>query len=92
MSDEWKAITAMLAGAAIGGLAGYLLFTERGRAFRRSMEPALDDLAQELSSFRTTLRKATGAATEGWRLLNGTLAEESRSSPRYATPHQSSPF
>ena len=92
MIDDAKAIAATLVGAVIGGLAGYLIFTEQGRAFRRSMEPTLDDLAQELSSLRTTLHKAAGAANEGWRLLNESLGEESHSSPRYPSPHQTAPF
>src|SRR5437588_429418 len=39
-----RALAATVAGAVIGGAAGYLFFTDRGRALRRQIEPALDDI------------------------------------------------
>jgi len=77
-------------GAVIGGCAGFLFFTERGRSVRRQLEPALDDFSRELMSFRGTVQKAAGVANEGWKLLNDTLGEGQPQ--RYADPHQSSPF
>ena len=87
-----RAVTATIVGAVIGGLAGYLFFTERGRALRRQMEPALDDLTRELHSFRGTVQRAAGVASEGWKLLNEALGEGGQPPPRFAGPHQSSPF
>jgi hypothetical protein len=58
---------------------------------RRQIEPALEDLARELSGFSATLQKATGIASEGWKLLVETLGEGDDRSPRYEH-HQSSPF
>ena len=75
MNDDSRTIAATLAGAVIGGIVGYLFFTERGREVRRQVEPALDDIARELNSFRHTLRKAAGVAGEGWQRHGG------RSSP-----------
>jgi gas vesicle protein len=86
-----RALAATLIGAVIGGMAGYLFFTDHGRSLRRQIEPALDDLARELMSFRSTVQKAAGVANEGWRLLNDALGEGG-SPPRYAGPRQSSPF
>jgi hypothetical protein len=82
------------AGAAIGALVGYLFFTDRGRAWRRRLEPAIDDLARELVSFRGTLARAVGAASEGWRLLNEAVGEDIQGAKtaRYVNPHQTSPF
>ena len=57
VTDNSRAMAATIAGAVIGGIAGYFLFTERGRAVRRQFEPALDDFARELNSFRVTRRK-----------------------------------
>jgi len=82
---------ATVIGAVIGGAAGYLFFTERGRQLRRQMEPALDDIARELNSFRGTVQRAAGVASEGWKLLNDALRERD-TQPRYPTSHQSSPF
>jgi len=85
-----REIAATLVGAAIGGVAGYLFFTDRGRSVRRQIEPALDDFARELISFRSTVQKATGVASEGWKLLNDALGE-SETAPTYPG-RQTSPF
>jgi gas vesicle protein len=85
-----RAVAATIVGAVIGGVAGYLFFTEHGRGVRRQIEPALDDLARELMSFRSTVQKAAGVASEGWKLLNDALGEAPE--PRYAGPRQTSPF
>jgi gas vesicle protein len=89
--DNSRAVAATLVGAVIGGVAGYLFFTDHGRSVRRQFEPALDDFARELMSFRSTVQKAAGVANEGWKLLNEALGEGGQS-PRYAGPRQSSPF
>jgi hypothetical protein len=75
----------------VGALAGYLFFTENGRRLRRSIEPALEDLARELSSFGASVQKAAGIAAEGWQLLDGALAA-GRQTSHFAGPRQSSPF
>ena len=87
-----KVVTATLVGAVIGGLAGYLFFTDRGRELRRQIEPALDDIARELNSFRGTVQRAAGVASEGWKLLNDTLGDTGQHAPRYPGGHQTSPF
>jgi len=80
-------------GAVIGGLAGYMFFTERGRSIRRSIEPTLDDLRRELVQFRATMQKAAGVANEGWDMLNETLGSVGGRQPRrVASAHQTSPF
>ena len=85
-----REIAATLVGAAIGGVAGYLFFTDRGRNVRRQIEPALDDFARELISFRSTVQKATGVASEGWKLLNDALGD-TESVPKFPG-RQTSPF
>ena len=92
MAYNSQAIAATVAGALIGGFAGYLFFTEQGRALRRRLEPGLDDIARELNSFRHTVQKAAGVANEGWKLLNEALAEGAAPPSRYPTTHQTSPF
>ena len=83
-------IAATLVGAVIGGVAGYLFFTEHGRSVRRQIEPALEDFSRELMSFRATVQKASGVASEGWKLLNDALGE-TPSSARFPG-RQTSPF
>jgi len=90
--DNSRALIATLAGAAIGGVAGYLFFTDHGRSVRRQFEPTLDDIARELNSFRHTVEKAVGVASEGWKLLNEAMGESGGQRPRYPTPHQTTPF
>lgn len=87
-----KAVVATVIGAVIGGVVGYLFFTDRGRDLRRRIEPALDDIARELNSFRGTVQRAAGVANEGWRLLNEALGEGGQQPPRYPGTHQTSPF
>jgi len=90
--DNSRAVAATIVGAIVGGVAGYLFFTEHGRSLRRQIEPALDDFTRELISFRATVQKAAGVANEGWKLLNDALGEAGQQPPRYAATHQTSPF
>jgi len=86
-----RAVTASIVGAVIGGVAGYLFFTNEGRRLRRQIEPALEDFARELNSFRSTLAKAAGVASESWKLLNDAMGE-GQPQARYAGARQTSPF
>ena len=92
MTERSQACMAMTVGAALGAIAGYLFLTEDGRRLRRQIEPALDNLAKELSHFRGTVNKAGSLASEGWRFLNETAADTATTAPRYSNPHQTSPF
>ena len=89
--DNSRAVAATVVGAVLGGLAGYLFFTDHGRTVRRQIEPALEDFSRELMSFRATVQKAAAVANEGWTLLNDALGESEQPS-RYTGPRQSSPF
>jgi len=88
--DNSREMAVTLAGAAVGAAAAFLFFTERGRSLRRQIEPALDNLARELNSFRATVQKASGVASEGWKLLNEAIGEPG-TSPRYPG-RQTAPF
>lgn len=87
-----RTVAATIVGAVIGGLAGYIFFTDRGRAFRHSIEPTLEDVRHELVQFRTTLQKLAGVANEGWEMLNDTLGSVGREARRIPSAHQTSPF
>jgi gas vesicle protein len=88
--DNSRALAATVVGAVVGGVAGYLFFTDHGRSIRRQIEPALDEFTHELMSFRTTVQKASGVASEGWKLLNDALGDTG-SAPKYPG-RQTSPF
>jgi hypothetical protein len=84
-----------LVGAALGGIAGYLFFSEEGRRMRRSFEPMLDDLARELAAFRGTVQRAVAVASEGWKLLTEAIHDagvQGDAVRRFPSTHQSSPF
>jgi hypothetical protein len=86
-----QAVAATVVGMVLGGIAGYLFFTDEGRRVRRQLEPALEDFSRELMSFRATVQKAAGVANDGWKLLNDALGD-SAGAPRHAGGHQTSPF
>jgi hypothetical protein len=89
--DNSQAALATIAGAVLGGVAGYLLYTGRGRELFRQLEPALDNYSRELNSFRATMAKAAEVAQEGWKLLNEAAGPAFQDS-RYSSAHQTSPF
>jgi hypothetical protein len=93
VTENSRAVAATILGAVVGGVAGYLFFTEKGRTLRRQqLEPALEDFARELSSFRATIQKVSGIASEGWKLVGDALGERDDRSPRYGNSRQTSPF
>jgi gas vesicle protein len=56
-------------GALVGAAVGYLFFTERGRAVRNRLEPAMDDLRHEFGRFQRTVEKVGEMASEGLRVV-----------------------
>ena len=91
MNDRQRGLMAATIGAVAGGIAGYMLFTERGRDLRRRLEPALEDLAHELVQLRGTVTRAMGVASQGWNVLNEALGDQSDISS-FPTPRQTNPF
>lgn len=59
-----------MVGALLGAAAGYLFFTEGGRAVRERVEPAVDDLMREFHKLRRSLEKMGSMANDGLRALN----------------------
>ena len=92
VTDNSRAMAATVVGAVIGGITGYLFFTEHGRSLRREIEPALEDMAREIAGFRRTVQKALGVANESLKLFNEALGEGGQQPARYPSPHQTSPF
>jgi uncharacterized membrane-anchored protein YhcB (DUF1043 family) len=80
MNDS-RAVGVSLVGAVIGGIVGYLVFTGHGRRLRRQLESALDDIARELDSIRSTVRKTVRVANESLAMLNEAFGEGRRHQP-----------
>jgi len=91
VTDRSQTVVATVVGATLGGIAGYMLFTAPGRSLRQRLEPAIEDFARELNSFRGTIVRAADVASEGWKLFNEAIGEPSSRS-RMVNPRQTSPF
>jgi hypothetical protein len=89
VNDQGRVMMAMLGGAVVGGVVGYLYFTEAGGRVRSQLEPRLDDVMREIGRLRKTVAKAQSVAAEGWRSLNEVAGGEVHR--EWATPRQSSP-
>ncbi len=87
-----REMAATIVGAVLGGIAGYLFFTEHGKRLRRELEPALEDFSRELVSLRSTLQKAAEVANEGRQLLDEALGDGAPQAARYSGTRQASPF
>jgi hypothetical protein len=81
MTDQSRAITASVVGAVIGGLAGYILFTDRGRLLRQRLEAALDDFSREIGNLEGTMQKAALTANEGWRVVTSSVGNRGSQTP-----------
>ncbi|MFN7914512.1 MAG: YtxH domain-containing protein [Vicinamibacterales bacterium] len=90
MDDRQRGMIAAAVGAVLGGVAGYVLFTERGRELRRQLEPALEEFGHELVQLRGTVNRAIGVASQGWHVLDEALGDRGRAP--YASGHQTNPF
>lgn len=55
MTERTAIALSVLAGAVVGGVAGYLFFTEDGRQLREELEPRLQDLAREIDKARSIM-------------------------------------
>lgn len=85
MRRDTQALAATMVGAVVGGLTAYLLFSERGRAWRRQLQPRLEDLMREFQELRGTVSQASSAMSDGWRSLDE-VAADVRSRPSDAEP------
>lgn len=76
-NDNIRIVAASAVGAVLGGVAGFLFLTDRGRGVRRQMGPALDELREEIAGFGRSLEGAGGIAREGWKFIQDLAGDES---------------
>jgi gas vesicle protein len=74
MREKTGVLIGLVAGAAIGGAAGWLYLTEGGRRFRGRLEPLFQDLAEGAMRLRDTAQRAEQAASDSWRTLRDVSA------------------
>ncbi len=77
MRDRTAVLVGLVAGAVVGGAAGWLLLTDGGRRLRQDLRPRLDDLAERAMQLRDTATRAQRAANEGWRAIQEVAARPS---------------
>jgi hypothetical protein len=70
VSERARVVGATVAGAAIGGLVGYLFFTAGGRRLRGEIEPRLSEVSAEIARTRDTVMRAYAALSDARRLLD----------------------
>jgi hypothetical protein len=92
VSERSQILACSVVGAIVGGIAGYLFFTERGRAIRRDLAPGFEEAARELSRVTGTMLGAAGAAREGWKIVRDALERIDFNDNRYPHSGQASPF
>jgi hypothetical protein len=80
MDDRTRIALGLGVGAALGGFAAFLLFTERGRAFRHELEPQLEELVGETQRLAAAFDRTRRAVQDGLATLTpepgGRSAEE----------------
>jgi gas vesicle protein len=57
MRDQQTIVGGAIIGAVLGAVAGYLFFTERGRRFRREVEPQLQTIVREAMQLGKTVNE-----------------------------------
>lgn len=87
MTERSQVLAATMAGAAVGGLIGYLFFTASGRRLRGEIEPRLSEMSRELVRLRDTVVHAYAAVDEGRRSLER-MAPEAGRWPVYKPPSE----
>ena len=65
MDDRSRIALGMGIGAALGGVVGFLMFTDRGRAFREELEPQLEQLFGEAQRLTSAFDKTRRAVKDG---------------------------
>jgi hypothetical protein len=78
MDERTRIYFSSLAGAAIGAIVGFVMFTDRGRQFREQFEPRLDQLLGSLQGLQSSVHKARTVANESWQSVQQILDEVPR--------------
>jgi gas vesicle protein len=81
VDDRGRIALSIGLGALLGGVAGFLVFTRRGRELREDFAPRLDELLTEVDNLRTTFDRARVAVADGVKSFNSLVSDESASSP-----------
>jgi hypothetical protein len=84
MDDRARIALSMAVGAALGGFVGFVLFTDRGRAFRQELEPQLEDLFGEAQRLTAAFDKTRRAVKDGLASLQTEATEAKAANPDWS--------
>ena len=87
MNEQSSVVFGAAVGAIVGAAAGFLFFTERGRAMRAQIEPTLDDVRRDLGHFQKTVEKAGALALDGLRMVDDFTRSRTRAYPASPVSH-----
>jgi hypothetical protein len=80
-NDVGRILAVAAIGAALGGLAAYLVLTPQGRHLFTRINPALDDLGRVLEEVRAGVVKAEAAARDARAAASDVRAAVTRAAP-----------
>jgi len=86
VDDKARVAVSIFLGAIAGGVAGYVLFTDRGRDFRRQLEPQLNELMGEVNHLRATFDRARTAFSDGLRSFNDLMEQDRQQASNWPKP------
>ena len=76
MRDETAMLLGALAGALVGGAAGWLLLTPEGRRLRASLEPRIVEIAEHAAALRDAVLDIEDAARRGLEAIDAPARRE----------------
>jgi gas vesicle protein len=75
VNEQNKIILSIMLGAVVGGVAGFLLFTERGRRLRDELTPHIDELAREVKNLQELALHVRNTANDSWHQMEQFVGE-----------------
>jgi hypothetical protein len=91
VDDRARVALSTCVGATVGGLVGFLLFTERGRRLREEIGAELGAFDEDLGRLQGAFGSLRGAAGNGWRAVSSFVSELARRSYEASDPSEERP-
>jgi gas vesicle protein len=76
--DRTAVLIGLVAGAAAGGIAGWLFLTEDGRRIRARLEPRLQDLVSQAIVMSASARRLQAVARQGAQTAQDVVSRSAR--------------